>query len=206
MLAIDMLDVSSRWAKLRLIGNSSVAKSTIAVPILGYFILFNSDVVEYLRLHTDFCAGKACGVSWRLYFLYFGCFFVAIGASTYALFCPTVAKIYPGASDFFEAEKTYFSGPRNLDYLFGLIEKQKGAPAKDPFDLKFNVIAEHKALASDNLHALADVMGEYYVLQNISKRPARIISLLAYSLGIFLILVPTVLTFVQVFERALQQL
>jgi len=204
MSAIDMLDVSSRWGKLRLIGNSSIAQSTIAVPILGYFILFNSDIVEYLRLHTDFCVGKACGVSSRLYFLYFGCFFIAIGASVYSTMCPTVAKIYPGASDFFEAEKAYFSGPNNLKYLFDLIQKQKGAPAEDPFDLRIHIVGSRAALNSAHVHALADIMGEYYVLQNVSKRPARILSLLAYGLGILLILVPTVLTFVQVLLRAFQ--
>lgn len=205
MSLIDTLDVGSRWGKLRLVGNSSIAQSTIAVPILGYFILFNSDIVEYLRLHTDFCGGKACGVSWRLYFLYFGCCFIAVGASVYSLLCPTVAKIYPGASDFFEAEKTYFSGPENLKYLFELIEKQKGAPAKDPFELKLHIVAARAALNSAHVHALADVMGEYYVLQNVSRRLARILSLLAYGLGILLILVPTALTFVQVLERVLRQ-
>lgn len=202
MPAFEVLNVKSRWGKLRLLGNSSIAQLTIAVPILGYFILFNSYVVEYLHLHTDFCQGKGCDVSWRLYFLYFGCFFVAIGASVYGLFCPTVAKIYPGASDFFEAEKTYFSGPNNLKYLFDLIEKEKGAPAADPFQLRTHIIDAHAALNSAHVQALADVMGEYYVLQNISNRGMRIISFLSYSAGISLILVPTLITFFQVLERA----
>jgi hypothetical protein len=203
MSFIDALDVRSRWGKLRPIGNSSIAQSTIAVPILGYFILFNSYVVEYLRLHADFCQGKACGVSWRLYSLYFGCFFVAVGASIYGLFCPTVTKIYPGASEFFEAEKTYFSGPGNLRYLFALIEKEKGSPASDPFQLKIHIIAAHAALNAAHVHALADLMGEYYVLQNVSKRFSRMLSFLSYCLGIALILVPTLLTFLQVFKRAI---
>jgi hypothetical protein len=204
MSAFDVFDFKSRWGKLRLLGNSSIAQSTIAVPILGYFILFNSDVVEYLRLHTDFCQGKGCGISWRLYFLYFGCFFVAIGASVYGLFCPTIAKIYPGASDFFEAEKTYFSGPSNLKYLFDLIEKEKGGPVADPFQLKTHIIAAHAALNAAHVQALADIMGEYYVLQNTCKRGTRILSFLSYCCGIGLILVPTFLTFFQILARAIQ--
>jgi hypothetical protein len=195
MAALEALDVKSRWAKLRLLGNSSIARLTIVVPILGYFILFNSNVVEHLRFHTDFCEGRGCDVSWRLYFLYFGCFFVAIGASVYGLFCPTVAKIYPGASDFFEAEKTYFSAPSNLKYLFDLIEKQRGSPAADPFQLKTQIIGKHAALNSAHVQALADVMGEYYVLQNISNRGMRIVSFSSYSIGIGLVLVPTLITF-----------
>jgi hypothetical protein len=204
MSVLGALDLRSRWGKLRLLGNSSIAQSTIAVPILGYFILFNSDVVEYLRIHTDFCEGRGCGVSWRLYFLYFGCFFVAIGASVYGVFCPTVAKIYQGASNFFEAEKTYFSGPSNLKYLFELIEKEKGAPAADPFQLKTHIIAAHAALNTAHAPALADIMGEYYVLQNISKRRMRILSFLSYCFGIGLILVPTFFTFSQILVRAIQ--
>jgi hypothetical protein len=200
------LDRKARWGKLRLLGNSHIAQSTIAVPILGYFILFNADVVEYLRLHSDFCQGKGCRVSWRLYFIYFGCFFVAIGAAIYGLYCPAVAKIYPGASDFFEAEKTYFSAPSNLKYLFDLIEEEKGAPAVDNFQLKTHIIEARAAVNAAHVQTIAEVMGEYYVVKNVSNRPMRVLSFLSYCTGIGLILIPTLVTFLQVLARAVQNI
>jgi hypothetical protein len=202
---LGFLDESSRWAKLRLFGNSHIAQATIAVPILGYFLLFNQYLLEYLRLHSSFCAAPACSPSWRLQLLYFGCFFMALGAAIYAIRCPTVVKIYSGASNFFEAEKMYFSAPRNLAYLFGLIERDGGKPAADPFNLQ-SLIANHAALNQAHLSALADVMANYYVLQNTSRRISRIAVLLAYSLGVFLLLIPTVVTFFQILFQATRTL
>jgi hypothetical protein len=90
---IDALDRQSTWSKLRLLGNSHIAQATLVVPLLGYFLLFNENIFEYLRLHVNFCAKPACAVSWRLQLLYFGSFFIAIGAGIYGLRCPTVVKM-----------------------------------------------------------------------------------------------------------------
>lgn len=197
-ISLKSINTASTWSKLRLLGNSHIAQSTIAVPILGYLILFNANIIDYLRLHTDFCEGAACSVSWRLYFIYFGCFFISIGASIFGLMCPSVTKKYGGASDFFEAERTYFSSPDNLNYLFKIIEEEKGSPANDPFELKIHIIGKHAALNAAHTHAIADVLGEYYILKNSSRPRYRILSLLAYAFGIALLLVPTIFTFIQV--------
>ena len=194
---ISPLEDPSRWAKLRLLGNSHVVQATIAVPILGYFLLFNAQVVEYLHLHTNFCSGSACGASWRLHFLYFGSFFVAVGASIFAIRCPSVIKIYSGASDFFENEKMYFTAPKNLQYLFRIIEEEKDAPALDPFNMK-KFAAENRGVSAEHIYSLADVMGEYYVLQNVSRRRSRYLTFVSYTIGFCLLAVPTVGTFLQV--------
>jgi hypothetical protein len=47
------IDRASRWGNLRLIGNSVASRATIAVPILGYLVLFNSYVVNALTLHSS---------------------------------------------------------------------------------------------------------------------------------------------------------
>jgi hypothetical protein len=204
MTIFKSVDQMATWAKLRLFGNSHIAQATIAVPILGYFILFNADIVNYLRLHSDFCnGGTACGPSWRLYFIYFGCFFVAIGASIYGLRCPTVIKEYSGAANFFESEKVYFSAPSNLKYLFELIEKEKGSPPNDPFELRQHIVDRHAAINLSHTQALAEPMGEYYVLKNLSNLKSRVASFLSYGLGILCLLVPTIITFAQVAVTAI---
>lgn len=190
------------WVKLRFIGNSRLAQLSIGVPVLGYFILFNSAIVEYLKLHSDFCKGTACGVSWRLYFFYFGGCFFALGAGIYGLCCPSVIKVHKSGSDYFESEKTYFSSPGNLKYLFSQIEATKKAPAEDRFQLKTHIVEKYAALNSAHIHALADVMAEYYVLQNNRFSKLRVLCLLAYYAGGFLLLIPTAVTFIQVFIRA----
>src|SRR5258708_2251916 len=108
-------DYRTRWNYLRVIGNSPVARASIAVPILGYLILFHQDLINYLRFHVDFCEG--CQVSWRLHMLYFGSCAFAVGAVIYGFYCPPLIKRYSGATDFFEAEKFYFTNKRNFEYL-----------------------------------------------------------------------------------------
>src|SRR5215813_7741442 len=128
MRFVDVLKESSRWDRLRLIGNSHIAQSALAVPIVGYFILFNGHVIDYLQIHTAFCHGSACTVPWRLYFIYFGACGFALGSGLYALFCPALIKKFSGAAEFFEAEKVFYTQPRNLKALFDRIRARKGGP------------------------------------------------------------------------------
>lgn len=65
MRTIASLDHQSRWSVLRRLGNSTIAKATIAVPLVGYLLLFNGEIVKFLSLHTDFAgrpvAARRCG-------------------------------------------------------------------------------------------------------------------------------------------------
>jgi hypothetical protein len=195
----------SRWNRLRLFGNSIVVRSTMAVPVLGYLILFNAYLFDYLRLHSAFCRGAGCDVSWRLYFIYFGCCFVGLGAGIYAIFCPALIKRYPGASDFVESEKYYFSQPRNLSYLFRMIGREKGKPAADPAHLKTEFVDANMPLPESQINLLADIMGEHYQLQMFKHRSFRVATLISYSIGILLLIIPTLYTFAEVLFRASQR-
>lgn len=46
------LDYKARWNNLRNIGNSPVARASIALPILGYLIVFHRDLIDYLKIHS----------------------------------------------------------------------------------------------------------------------------------------------------------
>jgi hypothetical protein len=39
------------WADLRGIGNSNAVRASIIVPLIGYLIILNSTVADYLKLH-----------------------------------------------------------------------------------------------------------------------------------------------------------
>jgi len=62
-------------------------KLTIAIPLVGYSIIFNESLLHYLDLsrelfgqpHTS--GASAAHVSWRLLVLYFGLCFIAAGAA-----------------------------------------------------------------------------------------------------------------------------
>ena len=187
-----------RWNQLRGIGNSAIAKSTIAIPILGYMLIFNDRVVSYLQIHTDFCQSSGCGVSWRLYFFYFGCCFIALGSAVYAVFCPALIKKHKDASAFFAEEKDFLSHSSSLGHLLGRIEEVKGSPASDPGNVLKDLVARNEGVRSNNMNMLAGPMNEHYYYENRRRAAARIMTFIAYLLGLALLIAPTVYTAYQI--------
>lgn len=196
------IDRQTKWSKLRSFGNSHIAQATLLVPVLGYFLLFNEYLLDYVRFHTNFCSVPSCSTSWRIRLVYFGCCFIGTGSALYALRCPSVVKLYSGGSNFFDAERTYFSAPRNLAYLFDLIETETGKSAPDPFKLK-EFIRNNYVLGNEQSSALADTMADYYVLQDESRPKSRYATTLFYLFGVGFLATPTIATFVQVVMHAL---
>lgn len=93
------------WNRLRAIGNSPAAKSAIIVPVLGYFVLFNDEIVRWLRLHAGICGEQGCDVTWRLAFLYFGGCAFAVGAIIYGALCPPQIRKYGDATEYIAGEQ-----------------------------------------------------------------------------------------------------
>lgn len=84
--------ISSRpWSQLRSVTNSSAARLTILVPLLGYWILFNEAARKYLNLVHE-VGGSSADVSSRILVVYVGLVFVAVGATIYQFKCPPDVK------------------------------------------------------------------------------------------------------------------
>lgn len=187
-----------RWNDLRRIGNSSIARASVAVPVLGYLILFHSDLINYLKLHSSFC--NDCTVSWRIYALYFACCCFAVGSVIYAIWCPQLIKSYQTSREFFEAEKTYFCDGINLEYLFHLFERENKRPA-DPYNLATRAKAS-ATITAPEMTQLSSLMGQFYFIQNRKAFSARVAVYIAYALGFLSLGIPAVLTFVEILKRA----
>lgn len=184
-----------RWNDLRRIGNSPIARASIAVPVLGYLILFNFKVIEFLKLHASAC--QDCAVPWRLHLFYFACCCFAFGSVVYAWRCPLVIKKYGVANDYFETEKNYFRG--NLRYLFHQFE-QEGLDPFDPTDLR-SLALQRFNLHPDRTHELVGLMGQFYFVENRKEFASRMTVAIAYGLGFLFLAIPTAWTFGQVLYR-----
>jgi hypothetical protein len=194
------LDYKARWNNLRNIGNSPIARASIALPILGYLIVFHRDLIDYLKIHSSFCDG--CTVSWRLHFLYFGSCFFAIGALVYGFYCPPLIKKYAGATEFFENEKYYFTNPNNYEYLLSLIKRDRRLHSYKRSIL--SSIGERRSSAEpSDLYYLGGIMGEHYVLQNMSYPKMRLVVGFCYVVGGILISIPTAGMFGQVLYQVI---
>src|SRR5690606_37571857 len=74
-----------KWSNLSLIGNSPVAKLTIFAPFVGYFIIFNGYIQEYLALAFPLADGPEAQSfidalhARRFYLLYFGLLLLGLG-------------------------------------------------------------------------------------------------------------------------------
>jgi len=85
------------WSELRSITNSSAAKMTVLIPVIGYLIIFNQHIVQYLNIIKQVGGEELPGephASSRLLLVYLGLTVVAIGAALYQLFCPPDVKHY----------------------------------------------------------------------------------------------------------------
>ncbi len=86
-----------KWHSLAQISNSKLMKLTILIPIIGYMVLFNENIVEFLNLSQEIFPNEGLkssvneGIS-RLYYFYFGLTFIGIAMTLYQVFCPTQVK------------------------------------------------------------------------------------------------------------------
>lgn len=185
----------SKWNMLRVIGGSALGKAAIAFPVLGYLILFNDYAVAYLKIHSSFCLD--CGVSPRLYALYVGGFFIAVGSLLYATFCPQVVDRHANAHDFYESENDYYDTPEHkrflINHIIGLVLNSYIAP-----EYMYRKRSPDEMM---NDTGLSELMGQHYFLQNRTKRALRITIFWLYIAGFICLLIPTVTTFYQVLKR-----
>jgi hypothetical protein len=123
------------WEVLTRVGRSKLVSLTIFVPVLGYLIIFNENLVAFLVLSEDiFPHGNPTTgetLSWwfsgrtRLMFLYFGLMFVGVASILYQLLCPTLIKEHGSGSSFIRDEIDLMTGRRTNGILRSLSDRIK---------------------------------------------------------------------------------
>lgn len=92
----QIADSRLTWSRLRTIGKSQAAKVTVLLPLVGYLIIFNKKIADFLQLATQFAGSDSAplSVSSKLMLVYVGTCFVAAGQVIYGIFCPAEVKAY----------------------------------------------------------------------------------------------------------------
>jgi hypothetical protein len=89
------------WTDLRGISNSNAAKSTILIPLIGYWIVFNQSMVQWLQLaHQLVGNDQSDHISPRLLWLYMALCAIGAGTFIYGLRCPAEVKKYGDYKDY----------------------------------------------------------------------------------------------------------
>jgi hypothetical protein len=109
------------WSNLRAVGNNPATKMTVFIPLIGYMIIFNANILPYLRLASEIFGNPPH--FWRLYFIYFGLCSLALGSIIYQFWCPPDIKRFASALDYVTATKNANTGSpvkRKLEEQLGL--------------------------------------------------------------------------------------
>lgn len=172
------------WTQLRGIANSSVAKSTILIPLIGYWIIFNEYIAGWLRLILPF-ADSGPHVSYRVLWTYIGLTFFALGTSLYALCCPSEVKKYRDYQDYINGDGNAMTRS-TIATMLEHLERNGYAELRG---------AVEKMTRDDGD---ADVMDVYFHDRNESSPLARLIVTLFYYLGFGILGTLSVQIFVRV--------
>lgn len=192
-----VVDHPADWTALRSLGGSHFARATILIPVVGYLIIFNDKAAEYFTIYFDSCKNLGCGPSWRLYILYFGLCFIAIGTIIFQRKCPSTIRRYENSREFFRVDHAFYAHHTNLSWMLDDVETMQGKRYQD--SLKLDEIVDIKGVVGSNeIHTLSGLMGRYYNLKNKSNYNHRIIVLSLFLLGVILISIPTIFTFFEI--------
>jgi hypothetical protein len=177
------------WSTLRAIGNSSLVRLSALFPFVGYFILFNDEVTNFLQAHGLEQPSLRLGIldnlwSKKLYFLYFGLMFSGLGAMIYQWRCPPEVKKHADWKDYIavEGETPSYTYLTQLAHQVGI----KYIPSQDP---KGSVGS--------------DIMQRWYEKQDAMFSRARAVVAGLFAASAILLAIPSSLTAIKVLARIL---
>lgn len=182
----------TQWSALRVVGNSRLLQASMVVPVLGYLILFSDQFMGWISssaLAAVDMKGSGEHTLSRLYYLYFGLTVTGIASFIYQGFCPTVIKVYRDADEYVLIGRTSMSA---VD--FERLSAETGIRAHlNTFDSK---IDDHQIR----------VMKMYYLKEDERLTIPRSVALLLYSIGFFILAIPSVLGFIDVVKAFSKQI
>lgn len=189
---------------LRAIENSSAVKLTIIIPLVGYLIIFNENVLHYIELSrellgghviplSDAATGAVAHVSWRLLCLYFGLCLIAGAAALHQLFCPEKVKKYGSPVEYISYEQGHTSERR-----FGHIERALEANARSVVEITALKRLWDGGPAADLNARRQEIMDLQYRTLDSSRPWARWAAGFLYAGGFVALTVPSVEIFVRV--------
>lgn len=189
------------WYDLHIVGNSAFAKATITMPLVGYLILFNTNVVAYFDFSNSYMWHIGLSFPHKIFLVYFGLTSISIGSIVFHFSCPRTIKWSPSILDYVQKESDNINSTMR-DFLLNEInsgyanfEKETGIQNSE-FQQKLIEIANEGNL--EDYQCRATVTRLYWASENIRLRKTRILSTLAYAIGFVLLAIPSFDSFVGV--------
>ncbi len=204
------------WELLRGFGQSSVATVSLAMPFVGYAILYHSQIETYIdglgkTISTqekllrspseDQNSILEVSLFTKLNLIYLGSFLIGLGTVVFRIFAPKAVKEATSISDYAENELGRATA-RCLRSMINTIQRKRPSIAREltsiaPWLDKKNATlktayAELQDIQRDQLQN--DVLSSFYNIENrYSHRWAVYLTVVLYVVGFFLLSIPGVL-------------
>lgn len=186
------------WVRLRFVSNSTPAKATILVPIIGYLIIFNEKVVEFLNLAKGIETHSGSEVSLRLILIYLGLCAVSLGAMVYGWRCPNQVKHYGSASAYVQGD-----GPSLRGFVINDIAEMLGQHKQGDKLRELSRELTAKSISSgvteeDSERYRIEILHLHFDYLNNIYPFARAVCFWSYVLGFILLGIPSLIVFVRI--------
>lgn len=187
---------SPPWSWFFPVTHSMAARATVLIPLIGYMIIFNENVVRYLNFASQLGMPVGPGgISTRLIAVYLGLCLVAAGMASYSFYCPNEPKYYASAHAYVGAVQDSIN-----KYSVSRIENEV-ANSEEQFAQRFWQMRESGRgipLESEKQAGRNGILHVYYELKDYENPQARRFTMILFVGGFLSLLVPSAEVFLRV--------
>lgn len=199
------LDEKFQWSVLSLIGKSQIAKASILMPVVGYFIILNDNFYEYVKIDPRFSFLHSDS-PWKLIFFYYGSLLLGIGTAAFSMQAPNTSK-YLSAIEFYNQSRGFFEGHVGQRLLKAVVSSKREStyrvePLKRLYAIDQIMAAKGSTTLDDG--EVAALCAFVWLRANRSKPVVRFVCGAFFSTGTILVAIPSIVTASEVFLYSLR--
>lgn len=186
------MNIVPKWDTLKALTNSKLSRLTIAVPAVGWILVYNNEIIRILQKKYDIDLSEL--FSWQMHAFYLGLILISITAIIYIVACPKEIKQYSSMLEYAISEKKLFTPE---------FDKTISAEIRcDPLNWKFpsQAFADTNGkyplarLHETNEEAISNKLQKNYITKNDKLLLIRSVVIVIFLFGTVLVLVPTINT------------
>jgi len=204
----EWLEKHSRWRQLKQLGSSNIVRASVLMPAFGYMLLLNENVHQYLTIKYDGWLLNYLPNVWRIWFLFYGSFFVALATILYSIYCPPEVKNYVSAFDMAETEAKHQISLKQAEVVRDRLKWLWDTMPKwmfPYFDLNSINLDGNLYDRADPIAHLANMSLVQWMILDMWHRGLRCVIYTMYAIGLTLVAVPAAFTFLQVTWLAIRR-
>jgi hypothetical protein len=183
-----------------------ISQFATAIPVIGYLPMWSGSLQHFLEAHPALQKVQLFSVLGRLKLIYLGSIFLAVSWGLYLYYCPKVIKRHQAEEDYL-AEQAAIHDFLHVNRVREIVRAFVGRATQnvDPSFTERAPRTVREAIPAYNLWSALDQMSEsnrtmvlraHYLSEEIKNEGALRLCALVITLGLMLLAIPSVETFV----------